>query len=282
MADAPATGYVSGRALLPKADPLPESQGPWSLPPAPRSKPRPAPPAERGPRHLPVGLVIWLALICGAVGAYFAFVAILPDQAAAIDQADALKLLGLFALVSTGAVFARRAKLADTVRNIAIWLGVSAAALVGYAYRNELADVARRVESAVLPSFAVSDTPREMTVSASDDGGFYVQGEVNGAPVRFAIDTGASGIVLSPADARRAGIDLKQLDFAGPSETANGVAQMAPAIASSVDVGPMRLSDVKVVVDKAPMSASLLGMDFLRRLDSIEMRGDRLTMKWRS
>jgi aspartyl protease family protein len=199
-----------------------------------------------------------------------------------MDQVEALRLLGLLALVSTGLVFVRRVKVGETVRNIAIWIAIGGVAVAGYAYRNELAGVADRLRSAVAPSVPVASAPHALTISTSADGAFYVQGQVNGAPVRFAIDTGASGIVLSPADAQRAGVDLGKLDFSGDAaETANGAAAMAPYTAPSLDIGPMHLTGVKVAVDKAPMSVSLLGMDFLRRLDSIEIHGDQLTLKWR-
>jgi len=204
-----------------------------------------------------------------------------PGQLSGIDQAQALRMLGFLALVSSGLVFARRMKLGEVARNIAIWTAIAAVALLGYSYRGELTGVVTRVRGEVAPALAVSNAPHVMTVTASDDGGFYVMGQVNGAPVKFAIDTGANGVLLSPADAARAGIDPASLKFDAPSETANGVGYVAAVTVRSLDVGPMKLANVPVAVDKAPMSASLLGMAFLRRLDSFEVKGDQLTLKWR-
>ena len=199
-----------------------------------------------------------------------------------MDRAGALRMLGLAAaLVSSGLVFARRMKLGEVARNIAIWVGVLAVALVGYTFRGDLVNVFDRVQGELIPAYAVSHAPHTMTVTASDDGGFYVIGSVNGAPVRFAIDTGANGVLLSPADAQAAGVDLSKLNFNAPSETANGVGYSAPYIAPSLEVGPMKLTNVDVAIDKTPMSTSLLGMAFLRRLDSFEVHGDQLTLKWR-
>jgi aspartyl protease family protein len=275
--------------LLRGSPPVPEPQGPWSLPPTPPPGKSPTPsasqpassPGDPPARRVPIGLIIWLALIGGAVGAYVVFTLLFPGQTSGMDQADALRLLGLLALVSTGLVFLRRVKIGEALRNIAIWLGVAGVAVAGYAYRGELSAAFDRVRSAVLPSLAVSTAPHVMVISASADGGFYVQGQLNGKPVRFVIDTGASGIVLSPADAQRAGVDLSQLQFAGTAETANGVGQMAPYTAPSLDVGAIHFTNVKIAVDRTPMSASLLGMDFLHRFDSIEIHGDQLTLKWR-
>jgi aspartyl protease family protein len=106
-------------------------------------------------------------------------------------------------------------------------------------------------------------------------------GEVDGAPVRFVVDTGASDIVLSPQDAARAGLLPPSTKYSRPSETANGVGYGAPMDVRSLEVGPIRLANVRVFVNQAPMSASLLGMTFLDRLDSFEVRGDQLFLRGR-
>lgn len=255
---------------------LPEPQSPWSVPPTP-----PTPPTQRPPRRIGPGLVIWLGLLTGGVAAFFLLAAFFPGQLSGMDQVDALRLVGLLALVSSGLVFARRIRLGEAARNAAIWVGLAAVLMLGYSYRSELTGVFERVRGELIPSYAVAGAPHTLTVTASADGGFYVQGQVNGAPVRFAIDTGAGGVMLSPADAQRAGVDLSKLDFGSPEETANGVGYSAPYTAATLEVGPIRMTNVKVAIDKAPMSSSLLGMDFLRRLESFEVHRDQLTLKWR-
>ena len=254
---------------------MPAPQSPWSVPPTP------TPPAGRPPRRIPPGLFLWLGLIGAGIAAFLALSVFFPGQLSGMDQVDALRLIGLLALVSSGLVFSRRIRLGEAARNAAIWVGVAVVLLVGYSYRNDAVGVFNRVRGELIPSMAVSGAPHTLVITASDDGGFYVQGQVNGAPVRFAIDTGAGGVMLSPADAQRAGVDVSKLDFGSPTETANGVGYVAPYTAASLDVGPIRLTNVDVAVNKAPMSTSLLGMTFLRRLDSFEVHGDQLTLRWR-
>jgi aspartyl protease family protein len=65
-----------------------------------------------------------------------------------------------------------------------------------------------------------------------------------------------------------------------PSETANGVGRGASYKASSLEVGPVRLEDVPMQVDQAPMSASLLGMTFFKRLESFQVKDGKLYMRW--
>lgn len=206
---------------------------------------------------------------------------IFPGQLDRTDQAGALQMIGWLALVSSGIVFSRGLRFPVVARNLAIWAAIAGVAILGYSYRAEAAAAFQRVRGELIPALAVPSGDHAMTITASDDGGFYVMGEVNGKPVRFAIDTGANGVLLSPADAARAGIDPDGLKFTAPGETANGVGMMAPVSLGSLDVGQIRLTNVPAEVDKAPMSSSLLGMAFLRRLDSFEVKGDQLTLRWR-
>ena len=196
-----------------------QPQGPWSFPPTPE-------PPRRSlvgtPRRVSVGLAIWLALIAATAAAFAILTFFFPGQVAGMDQTAALQTIGLVALGSSGFVFARHASLGTAARDVAIWVAIVAALIVGYSFRTEAAAF-ERVRGELIPGYAVSTAPHEITTTASDDGHFYVMGQVNGAPVRFVIDTGASGVVLSPDDARRAGIDPASLKFASPAETANGV-----------------------------------------------------------
>ena len=199
-----------------------------------------------------------------------------------MDQTKALQALGLLALVSSGVIYARGIKVGEAARNAAIWVGIAAIALIGYSFRAELSDAFVKVRGEIIPAYAISNAPHEMTVTRSADGGFYILGQVGGAPVRFVIDTGANGVLLSPDDAKRAGIDVDALKYASPAETANGVAFLAPVTVPNMMVGELRLSNVAASVNKAPMSSSLLGMAFLRQMDAVEIKGDTLTLKWKS
>jgi aspartyl protease family protein len=257
-----------------RTEALPEHDGPWSVPPTP---PNPATPRHRNLR----GLILWLALLGAGAAAYVALRLLFPGQLSPMDEADAFRLLGLLALVSSGLVFARRIRLGEAARNAAVWVGIAALLLVGYSFRAELSQAYLRVRGELIPAYAIPVTPRSMVITASSDGGFYVIGAVNGAPVKFIIDTGANGVLLSPADAARVGLDVGGLTFGSPAKTANGVGYFAPVTLSSLAVGEMKLANVPAAVNKAPMSSSLLGMAFLRRLDSFEVHGDQLTLKWK-
>jgi aspartyl protease family protein len=274
-----AHGYVCAalaarREFQALSDPHP---GPWSHPPPPAPIPAPRPPRLRLTR----GFLIWLALVGLGIAIYAGLRLLFPGQLDGTDQAGAVQLLGWLALVSSGLIYARRMRFGEVARNIGVWAAIAGVAILGYSFRGEAAAAFQRVRGELIPAMAVPAGDHAMTIAAADDGGFYVMGQVNGATMRFAIDTGANGVVLSPADAARAGIDVDGLKFGLPSETANGVGYVAPVTLDSLNVGQIRLTSVPAAVDKAPMSTSLLGMAFLKRLDSFQVKGDQLTLKWR-
>jgi aspartyl protease family protein len=122
--------------------------------------------------------------------------------------------------------------------------------------------------------------PNESVYRRARDGHFYVDADVNGARIRFLIDTGATFVALSPEDARSAGLRIFESDYTARTTTANGVTRVAPVTLRQVELEQMQLFDVRAVVLERPMPVSLLGMSFLSRLQSYETRNDELVLRW--
>lgn len=110
------------------------------------------------------------------------------------------------------------------------------------------------------------------------DGHYYLTAEVNGVPVRFVVDTGASDIVLTRRDAERAGIDTAGLAFIGSANTANGTVATAPVRIETMDLGPIHDRNLRAVVNRADMDSSLMGMSYLTRFAKVEFDRDRLVL----
>lgn len=122
---------------------------------------------------------------------------------------------------------------------------------------------------------------RSLTVRADNQGHFWLDGRVDGAPVRFIVDTGASSVAIDRETARRAGLRLVDRDFTARSQTANGIARTAPVTLRRLVIGPITLRNVEAHVVDAPMNGmTLLGMSVLRRLEGYEVRGGRLVLRW--
>ena len=227
-------------------------------------------------------MLVWLVMLA-VVGAIvmLLFKAFPGAIQSADDWSRMAYAAGLMVLVSAGLLRARGIDWGEKARHVAAWIGIIAVLAVGFAYRDELGVVVQRVRGEFSSSYPVATAPHEVTVSQDDTGSFFVMGRVNGQLVRFLVDTGSSETVLSPADAARLGIDTSALSFDRAAETANGVGYGAQFKADSLAVGPIVLSDVPMMINKAPMSSSLLGLTFLGRLESFQVRGHRLYLKGR-
>lgn len=115
------------------------------------------------------------------------------------------------------------------------------------------------------------------SLTADGRGHFITTGTVNGATMRFMVDTGATSVALGAADARRANVSLAN---ARPVmvQTANGVTQGWLVTLGSVRLGDITLSEVEGIVHQHDMPMVLLGMSFLNRM---EMKRDGQTMTLR-
>ncbi|WP_297774387.1 TIGR02281 family clan AA aspartic protease [uncultured Roseovarius sp.] len=118
----------------------------------------------------------------------------------------------------------------------------------------------------------------QIELPRAPDGHYYMTAEVNGVPLRFVVDTGASQVVLSQSDARSVGIDTEELAYLGRAFTANGEVRTATIELETVEIGPVRHEDVRAVVNRGEMNGSLLGMSYLQRFSSIEITGGKLVL----
>jgi aspartyl protease family protein len=134
-------------------------------------------------------------------------------------------------------------------------------------------------QSGAMPEEA-TDGLLELVIRAGPHGHFMVDAEVDGTPLTFLIDTGASDIVLSQADARRLGLEPRTLDYSRSYQTANGVVRAAPVELRELRLGQLRLYELDASVNERPLPVSLLGMSFLGRLQGYEVTDGRLILRW--
>jgi aspartyl protease family protein len=125
---------------------------------------------------------------------------------------------------------------------------------------------------------AQRSAPLPATLYKAADGHFWADGVVNGAPVRFLVDTGASNVFLTARDARRLGLDPAALVYDQPVRTAAGDSLAARVELDSVSVEGVRLRGVDALVIGRGLPASLLGMSYLGRLSRVEATPDTLLL----
>ena len=127
------------------------------------------------------------------------------------------------------------------------------------------------------PAAGALDT---LAVARGRDGHFHADAVIGGIRVEFLVDTGASVVALTSADAARLGITPSPRDFTIPMQTANGVVRAARVRLARVDIGPLTVSDVTaVVMPPQALASNLLGMSFLSRLRRFEFRTGQLVLE---
>ena len=172
-----------------------------------------------------------------------------------------------------------RERLTVALEATLFWAVVGLLLVVGYSYRFELRDVADRVIAELMPGH-VAGRGRKVDVVRGHGGDFAVTAHINGARVPMVLDTGASSVVLTQQAAKAAGLPIEVLNYSINVDTANGRTQAAPVTLDRFAVGGLIERGVPaLVVQPGQLKNNLLGMTFLNRLESWEVRGDRLSMR---
>lgn len=189
------------------------------------------------------------------------------------DQIGSLAYLALLLVAVAGwFVASNRQSLNKVAQQTAIWLFIFLGAIVAVGLWMDIRDD-------ILPQHSVAMDGQTIEVPRAADGHYYLTVEVNGMPLRFVVDTGASQVVLTQEDAARVGVDLETLIYSGRASTANGVVETAPVRLDHVALGGIEDRDVRAVVNRGAMEQSLLGMSYLGRYARIEIAGGTLVLE---
>lgn len=185
----------------------------------------------------------------------------------------AVLLFSSFAIRGTGFV--------RTIRMLLAWAAIFALVFIAATYREDttriLGDIRGRVTGELDPASGVA-TADGFRIRARQDGHFWVRARVNGEPVLFIVDTGATDIVLGHDAARRLGIDVSKLSYNRIAMTANGAIRAGRAPLGVVEVGPIARSGLRASITERDSGVNLLGMSFLRTLSGWRVERDTLIM----
>lgn len=196
-----------------------------------------------------------------------------------------IAVLWLGVLLTAVLAQARRGQLGIMLRYALTWILIFLGIVTAYAFRDEFGFVKDRVIAELLPQRGTVTTKAEPGAEASvsfrsrSGGHFVVEAVIRGETIRFMVDTGASDVVLTPADAQRIGLHPATLSYTQRYNTANGIVLGAPVTLDQVRIGPIVVDTVRASVNQAPMAGSLLGMTFLNRLSGYEVRDGVLTLR---
>jgi aspartyl protease family protein len=192
------------------------------------------------------------------------------------DMAQWIWGIGALMLVGSSLV-ARRMPIGQTLKMLLLWVAIFGAFFVLFLFRDEGRALLARAKADMGVQFAqVSGST--LRIQKSDDGHFHVRAQVNGNPVEFLIDSGATTTTLSRTAATRVGVQPSG-GFPVLIETANGTTQADRAEIADLRVGTIRQNDAKVLIGDGLGDTNLLGMSFLSSLKSWRVEGSTLILE---
>ena len=233
-------------------------------------------------RALPRRL-LWVLLI----GVALAFVIMIarheqePFGRLATDDLGALAYhLALIVFIGGAVLMMVRERPSAALEAALFWVVVGFLLVFAYTYRGELRGIGERVMAELMPGRAALRSERTVEIVRGRGGDYQVAAQVNGTRVAMALDTGASAVVLTQEAAKAAGLPLELLSYTVQVDTANGRARAAAVTLDRLAVGSIVERSVPALIAQpGQLRTSLLGMSFLNRLESWEVRGDKLMMR---
>ena len=185
------------------------------------------------------------------------------------DDTARLIYLGLILASLGGWIMVEyRKRMGVALRSALAWGMIVVGLMAGYGLWGDIRQDIMPVQTA---------SGEQVIIPRARDGHYYPSLSVGGQEVRFMADTGATSVVLSPADARALGFDPASLTYFGQAMTANGVVRTATVTLRDVRFGPFHDATVTAQVNEAEMESSLLGMEYLGRF-SVTMAGDEMVL----
>lgn len=180
-----------------------------------------------------------------------------------------LAYLGVMLAALAGWVMVEyRGRLDFALRSAMAWGMIFIGVMAGYGLWSD-------IRHDIKPQQSVSNA--QIEVPRAEDGHYYLTLNIEGQAIEFMVDTGASNVVLTQADARSLGIDPGALSYMGEASTANGVVRTARVKLTNVDLGPIHDDVLAAYVNDGEMDGSLLGMDYLGRFH-IEITGNTMIL----
>ncbi len=182
-------------------------------------------------------------------------------------------------LLLLSSLAARRLPLGYVAKAAFAWIAIFAALFAIFSFRFEFKAIWERVKADISGTAGQSVSGEEITIRRQDDGHYWLQLDVNGKPVRFMIDSGATTTAVNANTARETGIQVDTDGYPVFLNTANGSVAAQRGIIQSLKIGTHEIGQHNVVVSESFGDTNVLGMNFLDSMHSWKVEANVMTLK---
>ena len=195
------------------------------------------------------------------------------------DFASLLVNVAWLVLIAGVLIALFRERLTKALEAAVLWIVIALLLMLGYTYRFQLHDIADQVMAELVPG-RIADSGRTVALARAQSSDFQITTDVNGHSIPMILDTGASSVVLTNEAAKAVGLPVEVIKYTVNIATANGHTKAAEVTLDRVAVGSIVERAVPALIAQpGQLKTSLLGMSFLNRLQSWEVRGDKLVLR---
>jgi aspartyl protease family protein len=182
-------------------------------------------------------------------------------------------------LLLLSSLAARRLPLGYIAKAAFAWIAIFAALFAIFSFRFEFIAVWERIKADISGTAGQSVSGDEISIRRQDDGHYWLQLDVNGKPVRFMIDSGATTTAVNADTARETGIQVDSNGYPVFLNTANGSVAAQRGIIQSLKIGTHEIGQHNVVVSESFGDTNVLGMNFLDSMQGWKVEGNVMTLK---
>lgn len=174
---------------------------------------------------------------------------------------------------------ARRFPMAYVGKAALAWIAIFAALFAIFSFRFEFISIWERVKADISGTSGQTVSSEVIELRRQDDGHYWLQAEVNGNPVRFMIDSGATISAMNAQTAADTGVDVDSNGYPMILDTANGRVAAKRGYVKRLEIGSHAIVDHKVVVSENFGDTNVLGMNFLDSMKSWKVERNMMVLQ---
>jgi aspartyl protease family protein len=180
-------------------------------------------------------------------------------------------------LLLVSSLAARRLPLRYVAKAGLAWVAIFASLFAIFSFRFEFIGIWERVKADISGTGGQSVSSEAIELRRQDDGHYWLMVGINGKPVRFMVDSGATMTAINATTAKEVGVEADGYPII--LSTANGRVAAKRANVQSLTVGPHRIENHPVVVSERFGDVNLLGMNFLNSMQSWRVEGNKMVLQ---